>query len=81
VSFSGRLLRGAAETRLVDVDPWEFDRQRTYPVAVAALAGDLIETTCTWSNPGDDYILPGPSSTDEMCNQALVGWPPSDCAF
>lgn len=60
---------------LVDVDPWDFDHQRVYPVTRALAAGDVVETTCIWQNDGDEYVLPGAGIDDEMCGQALVVWP------
>lgn len=60
---------------LVDVDPWDFEHQRVYPVARALAAGDPVETTCVWRNDGDAYVLPGAGVDDEMCGQALVVWP------
>jgi hypothetical protein len=60
---------------LMDVDPWDFADQRLYPLDAAIALGDRIETTCVWQNPSADYVLYGPSVTNEMCNQALVVWP------
>jgi len=77
----GREIHGAIVrvdgTRLsiADVSPWNFDRQRTYPLDVDLGAGDVVETKCVWQNDSDDYVLPGSRSSDEMCNQGLIAWP------
>jgi len=74
--FHGAIVR-ADGTRepLIDVAPWDFDEQRTYPVDATLQAGDAIETSCVWENPTDEYVLPGPLTTDEMCNQGIIGHP------
>jgi Copper type II ascorbate-dependent monooxygenase, C-terminal domain len=72
----GELVRadGSVE-RLVDVVPWDFTNQRTYPLSVDAKGGDSIRASCRWDNPTATTILPGPRTTDEMCNLAFVAWP------
>ncbi len=75
-AFHGSVIHtNGTRTPIVDVDPWDFDHQRTYPIALRISAGDTIETTCIWQNDGDDYVLPGARIQDEMCGQALVVWP------
>jgi len=75
-AFHGSVLRrDSTRTRLIDVEPWAFEKQRTYPIDVQVEAGDAIETHCIWQNPGDEYVLPGILSSNEMCNQGLIGWP------
>jgi hypothetical protein len=70
------LLRGdGTATALVDVNPWNFHQQRTYPLSVDTVPGDKLETHCTWQNTTDQYILPGPRTEDEMCTTALIVWP------
>jgi hypothetical protein len=64
-----------ARSSLLRVEPWNFLAQRTYPLDVDVAAGDAIESQCWWTNPTDSYVLPGPRSSDEMCNQGLIGWP------
>lgn len=73
--FHGRVLHAATSELLVDVVPWEFDAQRTYPVTVTAASGDAIETHCVWQNDTDTTILPGPYITQEMCGQSLIAYP------
>jgi len=75
-AFHGAILaKGGGRRALIDVDPWRFDEQRVYPLHEAAAAGDAIETTCVWNNPGSDYVFGGTRTEDEMCGQALVAWP------
>ena len=44
------------------------DRQRAAP-------GDLVHIRCTWDNPSDTDILPGPYTSNEMCTLGLLVWP------
>jgi hypothetical protein len=75
-AIQATLVRANGEsTVLSHVEPWDFHHQRTYPLNVDVKAGDAIEAQCTWNNPSDQYVLPGPKTTDEMCNQGLIGWP------
>jgi hypothetical protein len=75
-AFHGSLLRlDGSRTPLIDVAPWDFEKQRTYPLDVQAGAGEVVETRCIWQNPGDEYVLPGILTSNEMCNQGLLGWP------
>jgi hypothetical protein len=67
-------------TPLVDVVPWDFHLQRTYLLGVDAGPGDAIDLGCIWDNPTNDYVLPGPKTTDEMCNAAFIAWP-AESAF
>jgi hypothetical protein len=62
---------------LVHVAPWSFLAQSRYPLDVEAAAGDRIQTTCTWNNTTDSYVLPGLLTENEMCNAALIAWPAS----
>ena len=32
--------------------------------------------TCSWDNTTDQYVLPGPKTTDEMCGLGLIVSPP-----
>lgn len=77
----GELVRGDGGTeKLVDVVPWDFTNQKTYPLSVDAAAGDSIRASCTWNNETASTILPGPRTTDEMCNIAFIGWPAAAAA-
>jgi hypothetical protein len=70
------LARSDGETAsLLDVVPWDFQRQRTYLLGTDAAPGDAIQLGCVWDNPTTEYVLPGPRTTDEMCNAAFIAWP------
>jgi hypothetical protein len=72
-SFQGAIIRtDGTRSVFVDVMSWNFDAQRTYVVDQNVLAGDAIETDCTWFNPTDHYVLPGLSTNDEMCGDGLI---------
>jgi hypothetical protein len=73
--FHGALLRGQERLPIVDVVTWDFTHQRTYAVDLQAVAGDVIESTCVWTNPTSDYVLPGIYTENEMCTFGLIGWP------
>lgn len=64
-----------AQRTLVDVNPWSFHQQRTYPISVDAHAGDTLQTHCSWHNDTAAYIFGGLRSEDEMCNTGLIVWP------
>jgi hypothetical protein len=75
-SFQGSIVRAdGSRSVFVDVSRWDFDAQRTYVVDQDLAAGDGIETSCTWFNPTDHYVLPGLSTSDEMCGDGLIVWP------
>jgi hypothetical protein len=75
-SFQGAIVRAdGTRTVIVDVPSWTFGEQRTYAVDKDLAAGDGVETDCTWFNPTDQYVLPGPSTHDEMCGDGLIVWP------
>ncbi|MEM9071493.1 MAG: hypothetical protein AAGE52_23505 [Myxococcota bacterium] len=61
--------------RLVRVDPWSFDDQRTHwfddPVMIRP--GDAVRTRCVYENESDEFVFFGERNEDEMCfNFALV---------
>lgn len=59
----------------LDVDPWVYDSQRAYDVSATVDAGGTIDSSCTWLNPGDTTVLPGPLLSNEMCEQSVIAWP------
>jgi hypothetical protein len=66
---------GPAET-LVEVDPWDFDGQTTYPhEGVVLEPGDAIVTRCTYDNPHDYTVTYGEDTEDEMCFNFLTVYP------
>jgi hypothetical protein len=81
-SFQGAIV-GVDGTRtvFVNVPSWDFAEQETYVVDRDVAAGDGIETDCTWFNPTDEYVLPGPLTTDEMCGDGLIVWPGQTAAW
>jgi hypothetical protein len=81
-SFQGAIVRAdGTRTVIVDVPSWSFGDQRTYAVDQDLVAGDGVETDCTWFNPTDQYVLPGGSTSDEMCGQGLIVWPAQMAAW
>jgi hypothetical protein len=78
--FHSALLRGSERISVLDVSSWDFTRQLTYTTELDVEAGDEIETTCTWQNDGDAYVLPGLFSDNEMCTYGLTAWP-ADAAY
>jgi len=60
---------------LVDVVPFTYDTQHAYPVSIDVAGGESIASMCTWENPTDATVLPGPKLSDEKCEQALIAWP------
>jgi hypothetical protein len=79
--IASTLVRRSQSTPLVDVVPWDFHAQRTYPLDVDVAAGDEVHVACTWDNATANYVLPGPRTSDEMCNLVFIGWPaaPASC--
>jgi hypothetical protein len=74
--FHGVVVRADGTRQpLLDVVPWDYDRQLIYPVDVQLEAGDTVETQCYWTNSTDHVVVAGPNSTDEMCNQGVLVWP------
>jgi hypothetical protein len=69
------LMSSSGTTELANVAAWDFRHQRTYPLDIDASAGDQIRVSCTWENPSDEYVLPGPKTENEMCNAAFIAWP------
>lgn len=60
---------------LVDVAPYSYDAQRAYDVDATFEPGESITSACTWFNPTDTVVLPGPLLSDEMCEQSVIAWP------
>ncbi len=69
-------LNGPLET-IVDVAPFDYDRQRTHIIepAIDLEPGDVIETTCRYDNPGSEQVSYGISVDDEMCFNYLTVYP------
>jgi hypothetical protein len=62
-------------TVLMDVVPWNFYAQATYPLGVDLAGGAEIRIQCTWNNTNDSYVFPGSRTEDEMCQAAFIAWP------
>jgi hypothetical protein len=67
--------RDGTYSPFVDIQPWVWDFQKTFPVDVVLAPGDGIETTCTWENPKTNSVKEGLLVTDEMCQQGMIVWP------
>lgn len=65
---------GAAPTSLID-QAWNFGQQGVYPATASAAAGDRIQVTCTYANPGDTDVTYGESTHNDMCFGLLYYWP------
>jgi hypothetical protein len=76
-AFESALFRadGSTAVSLLDVPVWDFNHQIGVAMDVDVAAGDDLGVTCTWFNDTDAYVLPGPRTTDEMCQAGLVVWP------
>jgi Copper type II ascorbate-dependent monooxygenase, C-terminal domain len=70
-------LRAGQRESLLVVEPWDFQRQATYLLTQGLEPGDRIALKCVWENQGDEYVLPGPNTEDEMCSLGLIGFPAS----
>jgi hypothetical protein len=67
--------RGRAVT-MVEVDPWDFDNQTSYPVTGMVInPGDAIETRCTYDNTTDSTVTFGERTEDEMCFNFITVYP------
>ena len=56
---------------------WHDPKIVQYEPALSIKAGTGFEFTCTWQNDSDEAIEYGTTSTDEMCNLAIVHTPMS----
>jgi hypothetical protein len=66
---------GRAET-LVELDPWDFNNQTTYPHPDVVLQpGDSLYTRCTYDNPTDSTVTFGERTEDEMCFNFVTAYP------
>jgi hypothetical protein len=59
---------------LID-EAWDFGSQGVYPATGSAATGDPIGVTCTYTNPTNETVVFGESSTDEMCLGVLYYYP------
>jgi hypothetical protein len=61
---------------LLDVPSWNFAAEEPAILARDLAAGDLMTVSCSWDNTTDQYVLPGPKTTDEMCGLGMIVSPP-----
>jgi hypothetical protein len=73
--FHGTRIQGSTREPFLDVVPWNFDEQQSYPLDLDVTAGDRVEAECIWQNPTDAYVLPGMYTKNEMCTLGLLGYP------
>lgn len=66
---------GASAPTTVADQAWNFQDQGLYPVKASAAAGDQINVTCHYDNPGDKDVNFGLSSNDEMCVNVFYYYP------
>ncbi len=62
---------------LVDVPTWNFENQIYYPhtPAVEITPGDILRTTCTFTNDSDQTVNFGEGTNDEMCFDFSIVYP------
>ncbi len=83
VAFRTEVLRGGSETNietLVDIGRWDFNAQSAYPAPGGTMViqpGDVLRTTCTYDNGGDEAIYFGERTQDEMCFNFVSAYPTS----
>jgi hypothetical protein len=78
--FRTEILRGGSASDidvLVDVPSFNFENQAFYPhtPAVQVNAGDELRTTCTFDNPGSNWVFTGEATEDEMCFNFVMAYP------
>jgi hypothetical protein len=78
-AVDSRVLRGGPdgpEESIVEVDPFDYDRQVTHVLEPAFVIqpGDIIETRCRYDNPGE-AVGYGITIDDEMCFNYLTVYP------
>jgi hypothetical protein len=56
---------------------WDFDTQKTYQMSPRRLVlpGQILRTTCTYTNPTGLPVKFGPATTDEMCYNFVTAYP------
>ena len=77
------LSAGADPVVLLDAD-YDFNEQSIVPIEprLALAAGDKLEVTCDYQNPGTNTLTFGESTYDsEMCISALYRYPASAASF
>ena len=64
-------------TKVLHDKPFSFEDQRTYMLTPEVLVntGDVITTTCRYSNPTENFVTWGDSSEGEMCFNFALYYP------
>lgn len=72
--FKAEVMKGATATTLWDQD-FQFESQEFAPVPpVTVQPGDVLRTTCTWTNTTGQDVFWGDSSNAEMCFTTLMSY-------
>jgi len=77
-SLKTEVLRGGSEDdidMMVNVESWDFNSQTGYATPMVINPGDVIRTTCTYSNPTDTMVYFGDRTEDEMCFNFITAYP------
>jgi hypothetical protein len=56
-------------------NPWDFGNQIYVPLTASLAPGQVVRTTCKWTNPQNTAVSFGPFTTDEMCNSYTLYYP------
>jgi Copper type II ascorbate-dependent monooxygenase, C-terminal domain len=73
--FRAVLQRAGQDPIVLWDEDYQFESQEFAPLAeIAVGAGDVLETTCTWTNDREGDVGWGPSSNDEMCYSILMSY-------
>jgi len=75
-SFQAIVTTGGGQVTLLDEANWDFASEEPAVLDVDLAPGDVLTMTCSWDNTTDQYVLPGPRTTDEMCGLGLIVSPP-----
>ena len=75
-SFQAIVTTGTGQVTLLDVANWNFASEEPAVLDLDVAPGDVVTMTCSWNNTTDQYVLPGPKTTDEMCGLGLIVSPP-----
>ena len=68
---------GHADLTNLPIGSWDFDTQKTYLLNPRRVVrpGEILRTTCTYSNPGSTKVVFGAATTDEMCYNFVTAYP------
>lgn len=55
---------------------YDFNDQQRYPSETLIQPGDIIQTTCTFDNDTNRTVHFGEQTSDEMCFNFMLVWPP-----